>query len=46
VEFPGPQAQLQSPDGRYVVENLDSDEEPHYTLRLKNTETGAVCHRR
>lgn len=42
VEFPGPQAQLQSPDGRYVVENVDSDKEPHHTLRLKNTETGAV----
>lgn len=42
VEFPGPQAQLQSPDRRYVLENLDSDKEPHHTLRLKNTETGAV----
>lgn len=42
VEFPGPTAQLQSPDGRYVVENLDSDKDPHHTLRLKNAETGAV----
>jgi hypothetical protein len=42
VEFPGPQAQLQSPDRRYVLENLDSDKEPHHTLRLKNSETGAV----
>jgi len=42
VEFPGPQAQLQSPNGRYVVENVDSDKEPHHMLRLKNSETGAV----
>jgi hypothetical protein len=25
TEFPGTQAQLRSPDGRYVVENVDSD---------------------
>jgi hypothetical protein len=42
TEFMGAQAQLRSPDGRYVVENVDSDKEPHHTLLLKNTETGAV----
>jgi Tol biopolymer transport system component len=42
TEFPGTQAQLRSPDGRYVVENVDSDKEPHHTLLLKNRETGAV----
>jgi hypothetical protein len=42
VEFPGPQTQLKSPDGRYVVENLDSDREPHHTLRVINIETGAL----
>jgi hypothetical protein len=42
VEFPGPQAKLQSPDGRYVVENVDSDKEPHHTLRLKSAATGTV----
>ena len=42
TEFPGTQAQLRSSDGRYAVENVDSDKEPHHTLLLKNTETGAV----
>jgi hypothetical protein len=42
VEFPGPQAQLKSKDGRYVLENVDSDKEPHHTLLLKNAESGAV----
>jgi len=42
MEFPGTQTQLKSPNGRYVVENVDSDKEPHHTLLLKNIETGAV----
>jgi len=42
TEFPGTETQLKSPDGRYVVENVDSDKEPHHTLLLKNTKTGAV----
>src|SRR5258706_12136382 len=42
VEFPGPQAQLKSPHGRYVVENVDSDKEPHHTLLLRSGETGSV----
>src|SRR5690348_4256013 len=42
VEFPGPQSQARSPDGRYIIENVDSDKEPHHTLRLKNIETGVV----
>lgn len=42
VAFPGPLAQLPSPHGRYVVENVVSDKEPHHTLRLKDSGTGAV----
>ena len=32
VEFPGPEGELRSPDGRYVVQNVDSDKEPHHTF--------------
>jgi hypothetical protein len=41
-DFPGPQRELKSPDGRYSVENIDSGSEPHHTLLLKKTETGTV----
>jgi hypothetical protein len=42
TEFPGPRAAAISPDGRYAVENVDSDKEPHHTLMLRNLETGTV----
>ncbi len=42
VEFPGKNGDAKSPDGRYLVENVDSDKEPHHSLLLKNLKTGGV----
>lgn len=34
ASYPGPDASLSSPDGKYVVENRDSNVEPHHRIVL------------
>ena len=38
--FPGPVNRLPSPDGRYVLINVDSDKAPHHVLVIKDSSSG------
>jgi hypothetical protein len=38
--FPGRKSDLTSPNGRYVVQNVERDEEPRFVLSLKDKTTG------
>jgi hypothetical protein len=42
LEFPGPATKLESPDGKFIVENVDSDKEPHHVLLLRTKRTDKV----
>ena len=37
--FPGPKSELSSRDGRYVLQNIDRDEEPKHSILLKDKTT-------
>src|SRR5882762_6847684 len=36
IAFPGRVSELSSPDGRFVLRNVDSDQEPHHVLYLED----------
>jgi hypothetical protein len=38
--FPGKKPELASPDGRWVLQNVDRDQEPHHSIFLKDKTTG------
>jgi hypothetical protein len=38
IAFPGRVSELASPDGRYVLRNVDSDQEPHHVLYLEGAQ--------
>jgi len=37
--FPGPKSELSSRDGRYVLQNIDRDEEPKHSILLRDRST-------
>lgn len=38
IAFPGRVSELSSPDGRYVLRNVDSDQEPHHVLYVEGVQ--------
>jgi hypothetical protein len=38
--FPGTKSELVSPDGRYILQSVDHDEEPYHSIVLKNETSG------
>jgi hypothetical protein len=40
TRFPGLKSELASPDRRWVLQNLDRDQEPHHSILLKSNATG------
>ena len=41
AKFPGSKAKLASPDGRYVIQNVEQEQEPRHVLLLKEMATGS-----
>ena len=42
ARFPGKRSELPSPDGHYVLVNVDSDREPYHSIILKEKSTSTT----